>query len=81
MQTADYGASATRPNTARVDGDVTSRFATCSRALGLTIYDRARPADLTGLRSGVHQGPRRPSATVRRRRLRPVGSNKRNEGS
>lgn len=37
---------------ARVDDDVVSRFATCCRALGLTIYDRRRPADLAAARSG-----------------------------
>src|SRR5437588_5594181 len=42
---------AARP-TARVDDDVISRFATCCRALGLTVYDRRRPPDLTAARSG-----------------------------
>ncbi|MBS4728330.1 type VII secretion AAA-ATPase EccA [Mycobacterium sp. SM1] len=37
---------------ARVDGDVVSRFATCCRALGLTVYERQRPADLDAARSG-----------------------------
>ena len=46
MEIADTGSVATRPTTVRVDDDVTSRFATCCRALGLTIYDRKRPADL-----------------------------------
>ncbi|MCV7228254.1 type VII secretion AAA-ATPase EccA [Mycolicibacterium komossense] len=36
----------------RVDGDVVSRFATCCRALGLSVYDRRRPADLVAARSG-----------------------------
>jgi type VII secretion ATPase EccA len=36
----------------RVDSDVVSRFATCCRALGLSIYDRQRPADLAAARSG-----------------------------
>ncbi|MGV0836208.1 type VII secretion AAA-ATPase EccA [Mycolicibacterium thermoresistibile] len=36
----------------RVDRDVASRFATCCRALGLTVYDRRRPADLPAARSG-----------------------------
>jgi type VII secretion ATPase EccA len=31
---------------------VISRFATCCRALGLTVNDRQRPADLTAARSG-----------------------------
>ena len=52
METAETGAVATRPTTARVDDDVASRFATCSRALGLTVYDRTRPADLAAARSG-----------------------------
>jgi type VII secretion ATPase EccA len=36
----------------RVDGDIVSRFATCCRALGISIYERQRPADLTAARSG-----------------------------
>jgi len=52
VEIADTGSVATRPATARVDDDVLSRFATCCRALGLTIYDRRRPADLTAARSG-----------------------------
>src|ERR1700739_1759875 len=52
VETADTGTVVTRPTIARVDDDVTSRFATCCRALGLTIYDRRRPADLTAARSG-----------------------------
>ncbi len=36
----------------RVDGDVVSRFATCCRALGISVYDRQRPADLAAARSG-----------------------------
>ncbi|MCP2621290.1 type VII secretion system ESX-3 AAA family ATPase EccA3 [Mycolicibacterium smegmatis] len=36
----------------RVDRDVVSRFATCCRALGLTVNDRQRPADLTAARAG-----------------------------
>ena len=36
----------------RVDGDVVSRFATCCKALGLSVYDRRRPADLAAARSG-----------------------------
>ncbi len=34
------------------DRDVVSRFATCCRALGLTVDDRKRPADLATARSG-----------------------------
>ena len=52
MEIADTGSVTTRPTTVRVDDDVTSRFATCCRALGLTIYDRTRPADLAAARSG-----------------------------
>lgn len=37
---------------ARVDEDVVSRFATCCRALGVVVYQRQRPADLTAARSG-----------------------------
>src|SRR4249919_3335161 len=36
----------------RVDGDVVSRFATCCKALGLTVDERRRPADLAVARSG-----------------------------
>jgi hypothetical protein len=37
---------------AAVDRDVLSRFATCCRALGLSVHDRRRPADLAAARSG-----------------------------
>jgi type VII secretion ATPase EccA len=36
----------------RVDRDLVSRFATCCRALGLSVHGRQRPADLTAARSG-----------------------------
>ena len=36
----------------RVDQDVVSRFATCCRALGLSVHDRRRPADLVAARQG-----------------------------
>ncbi len=36
----------------RIDRDVISRFATCCRALGLSVHDRQRPADLAAARSG-----------------------------
>ena len=36
----------------RVDHDVVSRFATCCRALGLSVHDRRRPADPAAARSG-----------------------------
>ena len=52
MANAEIGTLAARPAATRVDADVVSRFATCCRALGLTVYDRQRPADLTGARSG-----------------------------
>src|SRR6201984_3529462 len=52
VETADTGMVATRPATARVDDDVTSRFANCCRALGLTVSDRKRPSDLAAARSG-----------------------------
>lgn len=52
MDSADGGMLATRPATARIDDDVISRFATCCRALGLRVYDRRRPADLSAARSG-----------------------------
>ena len=32
--------------------DIVSRFATCCRALGISVYERQRPADLTAARSG-----------------------------
>lgn len=38
--------------TARVDSDVVTRFATCCRALGLSVHDRQRPADLSAARTG-----------------------------
>lgn len=52
MESVDTGMIAAPPTTARVDDDVISRFATCCRALGLTIYERRRPADLAAARSG-----------------------------
>lgn len=36
----------------RADAEVVSRFATCCKALGLTVYDRRRPADLAAARTG-----------------------------
>ncbi|MGB3485207.1 MAG: type VII secretion AAA-ATPase EccA [Mycobacterium sp.] len=41
-----------RVDTLRVDGDIVSRFATCCKGLGLSVYDRRRPADLAAARSG-----------------------------
>ncbi|HZU49261.1 MAG TPA: type VII secretion AAA-ATPase EccA [Mycobacterium sp.] len=52
MDGGDIGTLAARPVAARVDDDVVSRFATCCRALGLTVYERRRPADLAAARSG-----------------------------
>jgi type VII secretion ATPase EccA len=52
VEIAENGTIATRPITVRVDDDVASRFATCCRALGLTVYERTRPADLAAARSG-----------------------------
>ncbi|ORW29830.1 type VII secretion AAA-ATPase EccA [Mycobacterium paraense] len=56
MERGDSGVLAARPvnsrSDGRVDGDVISRFATCCRALGVKVYDRQRPADLTAARSG-----------------------------
>ncbi|WP_082949870.1 type VII secretion AAA-ATPase EccA [Mycobacterium sp. ACS4331] len=53
MGTADNGTDVlTALAAARVDDDVVSRFATCCKALGLTVYDRRRPADLAAARSG-----------------------------
>ncbi|ORW19757.1 type VII secretion AAA-ATPase EccA [Mycolicibacter nonchromogenicus] len=36
----------------RVDEETISRFATCCRALGIEVYQRKRPADLTAARAG-----------------------------
>lgn len=36
----------------RVDEETLSRFATCCRALGITVYQRQRPADLEAARTG-----------------------------
>ena len=36
----------------RVDRDLVGRFATCCRALGLSVHGRQRPADLTAARCG-----------------------------
>jgi type VII secretion ATPase EccA len=43
---------AAQPVISRVDSDVVSRFATCCRALGISVYERQRPADLVAARSG-----------------------------
>ena len=56
MDRGDTGMLAAQPVNSRpdsrVDGDIVSRFATCCRALGISIYERQRPADLTAARSG-----------------------------
>jgi type VII secretion ATPase EccA len=44
-------AAQTRADT-RVDSDVVSRFGTCCLALGISVYERQRPADLSAARSG-----------------------------
>jgi type VII secretion ATPase EccA len=56
VERGDTGMLAAQPVNSRldgrVDGDIVSRFATCCRALGISIYERQRPADLTAARSG-----------------------------
>ncbi|NVN51204.1 AAA+ family protein ATPase EccA3, component of Type VII secretion system ESX-3 [Mycolicibacterium hippocampi] len=52
MEMGSHTLAATANGVARVDPDVVSRFATCCRALGLSVHDRQRPADLTAARSG-----------------------------
>jgi ESX secretion system protein EccA len=56
VERGDTGVLAAQPVNSRlnvrVDGDVVSRFATCCRALGIAVYQRQRPADLTAARSG-----------------------------
>jgi type VII secretion ATPase EccA len=52
MESSDTSMLATRRAASRVDDGVVSRFATCCRALGLSVYDRRRPADLTAARAG-----------------------------
>jgi type VII secretion ATPase EccA len=53
MGTADNGSDVlTALAATRVDDDVVTRFATCCKALGLTVYERRRPADLVAARSG-----------------------------
>jgi ESX secretion system protein EccA len=44
--------TAAHTGTPRVDRDMVSRFATCCRALGLSVHERQCPADLTAARSG-----------------------------
>ncbi|OBI45623.1 type VII secretion AAA-ATPase EccA [Mycobacterium sp. E796] len=56
MERGDAGVLAARPANSRPDGrvdaDIVSRFATCCRALGISVYERQRPADLAAARSG-----------------------------
>ncbi|WP_197377203.1 type VII secretion AAA-ATPase EccA [Mycolicibacterium baixiangningiae] len=52
METPTDTLAAPRTASTRVDRDVVSRFATCCRALGLTVNDRQRPADLPAARTG-----------------------------
>jgi len=56
VENGDTGVLAVQPANSRlegrVDSDVVSRFATCSRALGISVYERQRPADLAAARSG-----------------------------
>jgi type VII secretion ATPase EccA len=56
VERGDAGMLAARPVNSRldgrVDGDIVSRFATCCRALGISVYERQRPADLAAARSG-----------------------------
>jgi len=56
VEPGDTGVLAAEPvnsrSDGRVDGDIVSRFATCCRALGIAVYERQRPADLTAARSG-----------------------------
>jgi ESX secretion system protein EccA len=56
VERGDTGMLAAQPVNSRlngrVDGEIVSRFATCCRALGISIYERQRPADLTAARSG-----------------------------
>ncbi len=52
MKIGDTGILAAGPAAPRADSETVSRFATCCRALGITVYDRHRPADLLAARSG-----------------------------
>ncbi|WP_077086665.1 type VII secretion AAA-ATPase EccA [Mycobacterium rhizamassiliense] len=56
MERGDTGMLAAQPANSglngKVDGDIVSRFATCCRALGISVYERKRPADLDAARSG-----------------------------
>jgi type VII secretion ATPase EccA len=52
MDTGDAGLLAAHRTSTRVDDETVSRFATCCRALGITVYQRQRPADLAAARTG-----------------------------
>ncbi|KAA1426871.1 type VII secretion AAA-ATPase EccA, partial [Mycolicibacter arupensis] len=52
MSNRDVGVLDARTATTRVDADIVSRFATCSRALGIAVHGRRRPADLAAARTG-----------------------------
>ncbi|MDT5077753.1 MAG: hypothetical protein QOJ80_2390 [Mycobacterium sp.] len=52
MGSDTLAAADARSNKSPVDRAVLSRFATCCRALGLSVHDRRRPADLLAARSG-----------------------------
>ncbi|SPM33285.1 type VII secretion AAA-ATPase EccA, partial [Mycobacterium rhizamassiliense] len=56
VERGDTGMLAAQPANSglngKVDGDIVSRFATCCRALGISVYERKRPADLDAARSG-----------------------------
>jgi type VII secretion ATPase EccA len=51
MERRDASMLVARSAASRVDDDVVSRFATCCRTLGLSVYDRRRPADLHAAQS------------------------------
>ena len=52
MEMGSHSLAAPSTASPRIDRDVVSRFATCCRALGLSVNDRQRPADLATARSG-----------------------------
>ncbi|HEX7321530.1 MAG TPA: type VII secretion AAA-ATPase EccA [Mycobacterium sp.] len=52
MNNGDAGVLAAHAAATRVDDETVSRFATSCRLLGLTVYQRQRPADLGAARSG-----------------------------
>lgn len=52
MNNGDAALLTPQPGVTRVDEETVSRFATCCRALGITVYQRQRPADLAAARTG-----------------------------